>query len=414
MYIESWGKSYQKNIKTLDSILTNKTKSTIPIGNQNSLSDCFIPISNYGLIVGKNNLEGYLHPKMTVSEFIFQEQKILYGTPGNSNVTIAGAIASNTYGKEAYLGGSFIKNVEELILINSEGNLIKANRLENKDLFYSTFAGFGLTGLISGIKLKNQLISYSNHFFTSVTKGRGYNSLNKTLSLKPTNFSQIILDLTKKDINFILKESISSSEHILKSKNLIYKFPNFKLPNLSFIGINMFGSLNILHSFNKLREKSKHQFLEEILFPLNHLSDPRNFTKNNEIIEIQFSLPIKFKESINDILEIFGKSIKPIACSIKFLANQIENPYLSFVQEGYAINVTFDKRNFNEKIRIKILDLLLLYECKINLSKDTILDYNYFNKMYPESIEWKKIVKKYDPNNYFQSGLSKRLNLKKT
>lgn len=407
MKIESWGKSFKKNVNIIDSFNFNLSTSAIPIGNQNSLSDCFIPISYNVLDLNTQIIDGYVNPRLTVSEYILSERKIFFGTPGNSNVTIAGAIASNTYGKEAYLGGNFIKNVEELLIVNSNGCTIKASREENTDLFYSTFSGYGLTGYISGIKFKENLIHYSSSFKTFTTKEKGYEALSKFLSLKPRNFCQLILDLTKKELNFIFKESFADDISPSSTNKIL-----FPIPNLSFVGKNKLGSLNALHTVNRLRERNRNQNVEDLLFPINRYTDPRNFTKNREIIEIQFSIPLNASEMIFQLLDFVKKSIKPISSSIKFIPYQNETPYLTFTQEGFVVNFTFDKSFFNETLRIQLLNTLVQYGCKINLAKDTILDEKYFNLMYPESNVWKKVVAKYDLNNYFQSNLSKRLNLK--
>ena len=92
---------------------------------------------------------------MSVFEYQKNTQSYLFGTPGKSNVTLAGAIAADTHGKDNDWGGSFYKNVEEITL-SINGRDIVANREINKELFNATFGGYGLTGSITDIKFFNK------------------------------------------------------------------------------------------------------------------------------------------------------------------------------------------------------------------------------------------------------------------
>ena len=97
--LKSWG-----NIEVENTSTSNKPNH-LDIGNLNSYGDCCLPLQKVSTI-DKNPL---------VNETIFNYQInhgfYLYGTPGKSNVTIGGAVASDTHGKDNSWGGSFYKNV---------------------------------------------------------------------------------------------------------------------------------------------------------------------------------------------------------------------------------------------------------------------------------------------------------------
>ena len=59
----------------------------------------------------------------TVYNYQIKHGYYLYGTPGKSDVTIAGAIASDTHGKDNNWGGSFYKNVKKYIYQFTEKKL---------------------------------------------------------------------------------------------------------------------------------------------------------------------------------------------------------------------------------------------------------------------------------------------------
>ena len=64
------------------------------------------------------------------------------------------------------------------------------------------------------------------------------------------------------------------------------------------------------------------------------------------------------------------------------------------------------------KIVETLYDLLIAIGGKVNLSKDSLLNEKQFKEMYPEFKQWREVVKKVDPNDNFQSSLSKRLGIK--
>ena len=86
---------------------------------------------------------------------------------------------------------------------------------------------------------------------------------------------------------------------------------------------------------------------------------------------------------------------------------------LSFYQHGWTIAVDFPYDSFNRDEIEKFYDELASFYGKIYLAKDLTLDEKNFRKMYPEFLEWEKIVKEIDPKNNYQSELSNRLGLKK-
>jgi decaprenylphospho-beta-D-ribofuranose 2-oxidase len=68
--------------------------------------------------------------------------------PGTKYVTIGGAIATDVHGKNHHRDGGFGDHVEGLVLATTDGDLIRASRGENPDIFAATIGGMGLTGSI--------------------------------------------------------------------------------------------------------------------------------------------------------------------------------------------------------------------------------------------------------------------------
>lgn len=71
-----------------------------------------------------------------------------YVTPGTKFVTLGGAIAADVHGKNHHIDGSFGTFVDWIDIMTADGEIRRASREENFDLFAWTIGGMGLTGVI--------------------------------------------------------------------------------------------------------------------------------------------------------------------------------------------------------------------------------------------------------------------------
>lgn len=69
-------------------------------------------------------------------------------TPGTKFVTLGGMIAADVHGKNHHRHGSFGGFVEWIDVMGADGQVVRASRAENADLFHWTLGGMGLTGVI--------------------------------------------------------------------------------------------------------------------------------------------------------------------------------------------------------------------------------------------------------------------------
>jgi len=71
-----------------------------------------------------------------------------YVTPGTKFVSLGGAIAADVHGKNHHCDGSFGSFVDWIDVIGADGQITRASRDQNPDLFSWTIGGMGLTGVI--------------------------------------------------------------------------------------------------------------------------------------------------------------------------------------------------------------------------------------------------------------------------
>ncbi|HVT32315.1 MAG TPA: FAD-binding oxidoreductase [Rhodanobacteraceae bacterium] len=89
-----------------------------------------------------------------VQRFALSRGWYLAVAPGHPAATIGGCIAADVHGKNPARDGTFRAVVEHLELLTADGTSRVASTAENPDLFAATFAGFGLTGIVTRAVLR--------------------------------------------------------------------------------------------------------------------------------------------------------------------------------------------------------------------------------------------------------------------
>ena len=407
--VKSWGNTSSKEIYRV----TNTKKHFLIFGNNNSYGDASIPLSNETLIVNEFKNDLFVNSNFEIEKYMIESQNQLFGIPGKQNVTLGGAVASDVHGKDGFWGGSFIKNVEELLIKLPNNEIIECSIKNNPEIFYTTIGGYGLTGNILGIKFLKNNLQFSNNFQSIIKKGSGLTELLEEFKLQQDEYGVAWIDLVNKGFKWVLEVSKPDQKIISKTKFAKEKKEfNYSVP---FIGRNYLKSMTAINNFyykfninNKIYSKSR----IKTLYPLGVLSNTKNIVKNRKIIQVQFSISDDYVQELENIIGTLIHNQIPLLCSIKRMEANPTNLNLSFTQKGWTVAVDFAYENFSSSSIRNFYKKLINCEGKIYLAKDSTLNEHEFKEIFPEHKEWSKIVKKIDPYNVYQSEMSKRLGIK--
>lgn len=72
---------------------------------------------------------------------------------GADKLSLGGTLAANAHGRGLAMK-PFVSNVEEITLVNGEGELIRCSRAQNSDLFRLAVGGYGLFGIVASVTLR--------------------------------------------------------------------------------------------------------------------------------------------------------------------------------------------------------------------------------------------------------------------
>ncbi len=346
-------------------------------------------------------------------------------SPGSSKVSIGGAIAADTHGKNHDKKGSIGNHITKILLCDARGKIQtlrpKIEKTDdNNDLFWATIGGMGLTGII--IEATISLIKIE----TSFMKVDTYvcDELNSLMNLMKNKNKQYAYSVAWIDsmhdkfrgvltcANHAKKEDLklNRSNLLIYDDNTIANTPKF-LPDgiLNRFTVKTFNEIWFRKS--SIRKKSL-KTISQFFYPLDAIQNWNRIYGSHGFYQYQFVVPFdkaffiykalrKLKEYTNNsflaVLKIFGNA---------------NHSFLSFPQPGWTLSIDLPASNSNlTKVLDQLDEELASLGGKIYLAKDLRQNSEIFKKTYPLYPKWRSVKSQMDPENIFQSDLSKRLKI---
>lgn len=341
--------------------------------------------------------------------------------PGTKFVTIGGAIANDIHGKAHHTDGSFINSVISFSILLANGDVVRASRAENKELFLANFGGLGLLGIILTATIQLRKIETTYFKQKSIKVDNLEEMLEALEQYKNYNYSVAWVDplasgkrlgrgvLTVGDAASLesLPEGLKKDPlriHAASKISLPFFLPNFALNNLT---------VRLLNQVIGYLQNSPKEFVhyEKFFFPLDMINNWNRGYGKRGFIQYQFVIPEENgKANLRQIMEmIAGSNCTPFLNVFKKMGEG--QGMLSFPFKGYTLAIDFPITKDLAAFTKKLDEVVLQSGGRIYLGKDAMLDKITFRKMYPEYEKWLAIKAQYDPTNLFSSDLSKRLGL---
>jgi len=384
------GRSYG-DASLSENIFTDKNKNVISFDNKTGILNATagLTISNLNSITVPH---GWIVPV----------------SPGTSNVTLGGMIASDVHGKNHHKNGSFSNFVHEIkLFIGSDFLSVK----KGSDLFKATLGGMGLTGIITEVKIQLRKISSSNIFQKNITFSSIDSCLDLFTKFNLSSYSVCWLDFL--DNKSETRGVFSIGEHA--DDSFLYDKKNFSI-NIPFKTPAFILNDKFLRVFNKiyLKKNKDHEHLvdfKKFFYPLDRIHNWNNLYGLNGFIQFQFVLPEDdFLRHFNYVkLYLKNNNIYPYLAVLKKFGPGNDN-YLSFPIQGYTLALDFKNNTNTRDLLINLSDYIVANGGRFYLTKDSILTEQQFKKSY---LDWKKLQSVREKYNLFQfkSLLSRRLGL---
>ena len=344
-------------------------------------------------------------------------------TPGTKFVTVGGCIANDVHGKGHHAHGCFSSSVDAMSVLLASGEVVTASRSENPDLFWGSFGGMGLLGVVLTATLRLRSIE-TTYFRQSSLRVRDLDAMLAAFAEHDQAFPYSVGTLDVFATGARLGRGVVALGDHARRDELPPRFaaaplrlsaePTLSVPfNLPELTLNR-ASMRLLNAvIQQIQARAPAiGHYEGFVYPLDKILHwnrgygRRGFTQYQFVIPLSEGLP-----RLRAILStVFASGELPFLNVLKRFGKASGGP-LSFPIEGYTFAIDFPMRR-NTRALLSRLDARVLEAGgRVYLGKDSYLSAEHFRAMYPQLDAWLEVKAKYDPHGVFTSDLGRRVGL---
>ncbi|CEK11284.1 FAD-binding oxidoreductase [Legionella hackeliae] len=383
-------------------------------GNGSSYGDCcfnsegvIVETSRLNHLISFDTSTGILIAQGGVSFadlFSINPQYVPPVIPGTLRATLAGGVANDVHGKNNHQAGSFGQHVAWLELqLNNKS--FTCSPQKNRDLFYATIGGLGLTGIIKRVALNMR--KASSFVEVETEKYTELKPLLKRMQSQGTQYDYQVawLDLLNQERCALLSGANHTEKTIKKGRY------HLAIPKLPFRVVTAWN----MKLFNRWYFKYSHTKKRNL--PLYHFNNPLDAVQHwNRLYGkkglLQFQAVFAAdtaQNTIEQLLQIINKTeATPTLAVLKYFT-QYGSGLLSFTQPGFTLAADFIN-NHQAQIAMRAMnEQITQIGGKCYLAKDLFLTPDQFRHQYPHYEEFIDVLSHY--KSPMRSDLSRRLGI---
>jgi decaprenylphospho-beta-D-ribofuranose 2-oxidase len=344
--------------------------------------------------------------------------------PGTKFVSLGGCVAADIHGKNHHHAGTFGRQVTELEIACADGSRVRCSPEANPDLFWATVGGMGLTGIMTEVTIK--MLPVESPFM--IVQNKPAKDLETSLGMLEDkrwddDYSVAWIDCVAgrnlgrsvliRGHHARQEELPRSSQSIMTNQKtrehkLPFGFPSWVLDRFAMAAFN--------EAFYRRQGRRTEPFvdtLERFFFPLDRIAQWNRMYGRRGFVQYQCVLPLSQSErGLQELLEELKRSGRSSFLSVLKRFGPEGEGLLSFPIEGYTLTLDFPIRDAGLFPFLDRLDeIVLKYGGRVYLAKDARMRAETFHAMYPRLAEWQRIKARVDPDNRFESDLSRRLRM---
>lgn len=344
-------------------------------------------------------------------------------TPGTKLVTIGGCIANDVHGKAHHAQGTFMTCVDSMQVLLASGEVVVASREENSELFYGSFGGMGLLGIVLSAKLRLRKIETTYFKQRSIVvpdlasmlaaldeQDRLFPYSVATLDIFATGAQLGRGVLTVGDHAAQVELPAKLAQHPLRIASPLKVSVPFEMPEFALNSLSMRLVNALIMRIQAGAQAFGHY--EGFFYPLDRILHWNRGYGRRGFTQYQFVIPFADGErNLRNILTtILSAGQLPFLNVLKRMGKANEG-LLSFPQEGYTLAIDFPIRAGTPKLMKQLDKLVLDAGGRVYLGKDSFLAADDFRAMYGNVNKFLELKSKLDPHHVFTSNLARRLEL---
>jgi len=351
--------------------------------------------------------------------------------PGTRHVTLGGAIASDIHGKNHHRDGGMARHVVALSLCTPAGGCVEVSPEADPELFYGTFGGMGLTGVVLQATVQAEPLA-SPWVAADVDRTEG---LDETLELmageERHRYSVAWLDLLAEGSK-MGRAVVSQADPLAagcappvqggvsRRRNAypgsLLRGPAVEVPSgvpaglLHPMGVRAFNAAH--WRMTPRRQRGRPLALVPYFFPLDGVGDWNRLYGPGGLVQYQFVVPSGQETTLVRCFELMRSRRLPVYLAVfKRFGAEFGGP-LSFPLRGWTLAVDVPAAAPGLRSALDELDEVVA-GCggRVYLSKDARLRREALEAMYPQLDGFNALRDRVDPGGVLRSDLARRLGL---
>jgi len=345
--------------------------------------------------------------------------------PGTKWVSLGGCVAADIHGKNHHRDGTFGCHVRALNLRLADGSQVRCTPEENKELFWATVGGMGLTGVITEVTL--QLIKIETPWI--ISQHHQARDLDASLELLESDFIDDAYTVAWLDClargrslgrSILIRGHHAQREELpahLRSQeprktapalSIPFDFPAFVLNGITVATLNKAYYLR-----QGMRTAPFVCDPDSFFFPLDRIANWNRLYGKRGFVQYQCVLPLnESRQGLQALLEETRGSHRASFLAVLKRFGPEGQGILSFPLEGFTLTMDFpitDEGLFSFLDRLD--EIVVRHRGRVYLAKDARLRAEVFRNMYPRLAEWQRIKTQVDPRTVFDSDLARRIGM---
>lgn len=335
-------------------------------------------------------------------------------TPGTSQITLGGAIASDVHGKNHHQAGTFARHVTAIALLLGTGDVVTASTTELSDLFHATCGGMGLTGVILWAAVQLSPIR-SSHIRQTSLKAPNLEAACEAFELHgDATYSVAWIDclatgqrLGRSVLMLGEHDAIGGLELPLKAPLQVPVYAPATLLNRTTV-----RAFNQAYWWRASANETQSIALIPFFYPLDAIGGWNKLYGRAGFLQYQFVLPkADGIANLKRVLSRIADSGQGSFLAVLKAFGPANANLLSFPIEGYTLALDFKMSQAAVELMHQLDDWIVGMGGRIYLTKDAVMRESTFKTSYPKWAEFEAVRQRYGAIGAFASMQSNRLGL---
>jgi decaprenylphospho-beta-D-ribofuranose 2-oxidase len=341
-------------------------------------------------------------------------------TPGTKYVTIGGCIGNDVHGKAHHVQGSFVTSVVSMQVLLASGQVVTASRDENVELFFGSFGGLGLLGVVLCATLQLRRVE-TTWFRQKAIVARDLAEMLAAMAATDSKYAYSVAWVDPQATGARLGRGVLTvGDHASKvdlggrealevsgppKLNVPFDLPDFVANAFTAWLANT--AIKVL-----LSRAAPIAHYEKFFYPLDMATNWNRGYGRRGFTQYQFVVPMTDGERVlHGLLGAIATSGQPPFLNVLKRMGKASQSPLSFPFEGYTFAIDFPIRDGTAALLERLDAMVIEAGGRIYLGKDAFVKPAALRAMYPRLPEFLALKAKLDPTNVFTSELARRVGL---